>query len=433
MARRRIRRRKSSKYGMGSWSAGKKILTVLGGTVVLVITACIVVVAMKLGKVETTKLDPQKLNISKTAQEENQGDVQGYLNVALFGLDSREAELGMGTRSDTIMVASLNKATKEVKISSVFRDTLLEQKDGTYNKANAAYSFGGPEGAVAMLNKNLDLDIQHYVAVNFNALVDVIDLLGGLDINLTEEERIWMNGYAAETAEVVGQDNEDLMQAGVQHLSGVQAVSFARIRYTDGDDFKRAERQRQVLSLIVEKAQKAKLSTINKIIDKVFPEISTNFTLTEILSYAKDAFKYKLGEMTGFPADNTTETLNGVGSTVIPLTLESNVITMHWFLYGEDGYTPSSTVTEISRGVAGKAGDRKTGESSKGNSYDENSESNDNENSNYNENSNENVNNNTGSEKENTGNGGNSSGNNEVDNSTSGDNSTSQDTTGNEE
>ena len=104
----------------------------------------------------------------------------GYLNVALFGLDSRDDGLAEGNRSDTIMIASLNRETLEVKISSVYRDTLLEQKDGTLDKANAAYSYGGPEDAIALLNRNLDLDIEHYVAVNFNALIDVIDAVGGI-------------------------------------------------------------------------------------------------------------------------------------------------------------------------------------------------------------------------------------------------------------
>ena len=351
---RRGRRKKNR--GFASWSLGKKIASILGGTFLIVAAAGAVLLASKLAKIETVELDPDKLNISKQAERERG---TGYLNVALFGVDSRENELGQGTRSDTIMIASLNRETMEVKISSVFRDTLLQLNDGSLNKANAAYAFGGPEAAIAMLNENLDMDIQHYVTVNFNSLIDVIDAVGGVEIDVTEEERPYVNAYAVEIIKVTGKDSEGVNQAGLQTLNGVQATAYARIRYTSGDDFKRAERQRLVLTKVIEKLQTASLSQINKIIDKVVPEVSTNFTLTEILDYALDAFEYKLGETTGFPFDKSTDTLNNIGSVVIPVSLESNVKQLHEFFFGaEAGYTPSSRVSTISGNIAVKAGDR---------------------------------------------------------------------------
>lgn len=345
MAKNRYRKRRRSARGRKStWTPWKIILAVFGGVFVLLTTAGVAFAASKLGKLETTELDTTKLNIS-TEVEHNE---TGYLNVALFGLDSRDGTLGAGERSDTIIIASLNRETKEVKLCSIFRDTLLQQPDGSYNKANTAYATDDAEGAVAMLNKNLDMDIQHYVTVNFNALVDVIDELGGIELDLTEEEVFWTNGYCVETSRVTGKTTTDLTAPGKQVLDGVQATSYCRIRYTTGDDFKRAERQRLVLEQVVNKAQKADLSTINRIIDKVFPKIATNFTLTEILAYAKDAFDYKLTEMNGFPFDKATATLTGVGSSVIPEYLEDNVIQLHQFFFGSDGYSPSSTVTAIS-------------------------------------------------------------------------------------
>ena len=350
---RRGRRKKNR--GFASWSLGKKIASIVGGTVLIVAAAGAVLLAIKLAKIDTVELDADKLNISKEARERG----TGYLNVALFGVDSRDNELGEGTRSDTIMIASLNRETLEVKISSVYRDTLLQQSDGTLNKANAAYAYGGPEGAVAMLNENLDMDIEHYVTVNFNALIDVIDAVGGVEIDVQQEEISYINGYATEIIKVTGKDSMGVMEPGLQTLNGVQATAYSRIRYTAGDDFKRAERQREVLTKVIEKLQGASLSQINKIIDKVFPEVSTNFTLTEILDYALDAFDYKLGETTGFPFDKSTDTLNNIGSVVIPVTLESNVQQLHEFFFGtEDGYTPSSTVSPISGNIVAKAGDR---------------------------------------------------------------------------
>lgn len=350
---RRGRRKKNR--GFASWSLGKKIASIAGGTFLVVAAAGAVLLASKLAKIDTVELDADKLNISEEARERG----TGYLNVALFGVDSREGELETDTRSDTIMIASLNRETLEVKISSVYRDTLLQQSDGTLNKANSAYAYGGPEAAIAMLNENLDMDIEHYVTVNFNSLIDVIDAVGGVEIDVQEEEIQYINGYATEIIKVTGKDSIGVSQAGLQTLNGVQATAYARIRYTTGDDFKRAERQRDVLTKVVEKLQGASLSQINKIIDKVFPEVSTNFTLTEILDYALDAFDYKLGETTGFPFDKSTDTLNNIGSVVIPVTLESNVQQLHEFFFGtEDGYTPSSTVSTISGNIVAKAGDR---------------------------------------------------------------------------
>ena len=349
------RGRRSKKRGFAAWSLGKKIGAILGGTVALVAAAGAVILASKLSKIETTELDSEALSISEEAKERG----TGYLNVALFGVDSRDNELDGDTRSDTIMIASLNRETMEVKIVSVYRDTLMEQKDGTLNKANSAYSFGGPEDALAMLNKNLDLDIEHYVTVNFNALIDVIDAVGGIEIDVQEEEISYICGYATEIMKVTGKVSPGVTEPGLQTLNGVQATAYARIRYTAGDDFKRAERQRDVLTKIIEKLQGASLAQINKIIDEVFPEVSTNFTLTEILEYAKDAFDYQLGETTGFPFDKSTDTLANVGSVVIPVTLSSNVEQLHKFLYGEsDTYTASSTVNSISSKIVVKAGDR---------------------------------------------------------------------------
>lgn len=347
-ARRRARRR--PKRGFATWPLGKKIAAICGGTFLAVTTIGVGLVASKLAKIEQTVLEPEALNISEEIEHET-----GYLNVALFGVDSRENTVGIGNLSDSIMIASLNKETKEVKVSSVYRDTVLEQKDGSYNKANAAYAFGGPEEAVALLNKNLDLDIQHYVTVNFNVLVDVIDALGGVEIDVQEDEIEYINGYGTEVKLVTGVDTPDITETGLQTLTGVQATSYTRIRYTAGDDFRRAERQREVLEQMVIKAQHANLSQINKIIDQVFPEIATNFTLTEILDYAKDVMKYRLTETTGFPFDKTTDNFSDAGSVVIPTTLESNVIQLHEFLFGPDGYTPSSTVREISQGIINRS------------------------------------------------------------------------------
>lgn len=283
---------------------------------------------------------------------------EGYTNIALFGTDSREgaAENGEPVRSDTIIVASLNNETKEVKLVSVYRDTMLEQEGQHYDKANVAYAQGGPEEAVNMLNRNLDLDIEDYVSVNFLAMADVVDALDGVDIELTDEEVVNMNNYCVETSEVTGKSYERIEPevGGTYHLNGVQAVSYARIRYTAGGDFTRTERQRLLIEKVVEKAKDAGIVKINEIIDAVLPEVSTSLSASEILQMAVGVFDYTLGDSKGFPFDSATpESVPGYsGSYVVPVGLENNVIQLHEFLFPDEEYTPTEKLTSISDNIA---------------------------------------------------------------------------------
>lgn len=283
---------------------------------------------------------------------------EGYTNIALFGTDSREgaAENGEPVRSDTIIVASLNNETKEVKLVSVYRDTMLEQEGQHYDKANVAYAQGGPEEAVNMLNRNLDLDIEDYVSVNFLAMADVVDALDGVDIELTDEEVVYMNNYCVETSEVTGKSYERIEPevGGTYHLNGVQAVSYARIRYTAGGDFTRTERQRLLIEKVVEKAKDAGIVKINEIIDAVLPEVSTSLSASEILQMAVGVFDYTLGDSKGFPFDSATpESVPGYsGSYVVPVGLENNVIQLHEFLFPDEEYTPTEKLTSISDNIA---------------------------------------------------------------------------------
>ena len=296
------------------------------------------------------KLDKLDINILDKDKLEAYRDTGPYTNIALFGLDSREGELDGGVQSDCIMIASINNETNDVKLVSIYRDTLLQQADGTYEKANSAYNRGGPEEAISLLNRNFDLDIQNYVSVNFNALVDVIDSLGGIELDMTQEEAFYSNGYAFETAQVVGQEMKPIKEeAGIQLLDGVHAVGYARIRYTDGNDFKRTERQRVVLQKVAEIAKKANLLTLNEIVDKVFPQISTNLTLKDMMGFAANIMDYNIVQTGGFPYQVTTDesVREHDGSYVVPIGLRSNVEQLHRELFGEEAYVPSEKVQQI--------------------------------------------------------------------------------------
>ena len=274
--------------------------------------------------------------------------MKGYQNIALFGVDSREQDLlGGDNRSDTIMICSINKKTGKIKLVSVYRDTLLDIGGGEFRKCNAAYAYGGPQQAIAMLNSNLDLNITDFVTVGFEGLADTIDALGGIDLEITDEEMEYMNSYMEDMYDELGIDYEEVTDSGMQHLSGIQATAYCRIRYTEGDDFKRAQRQRTVLSLTMEKAKKANPLQLARAAGSVLGEMATSLKAGELLRFILLARTMDLTDSTGFPSeeDRTFATVNGE-SCVIPYYLTTNVITLHSTLFGQDDYEPSSVVQE---------------------------------------------------------------------------------------
>lgn len=319
----------------------KRVFFLLAEIVILAILLGVGYVILKYDKFQVTSFDEGEIKVNDGANQE------GYTTIALFGGDSREGQLEEGTHADCIIVASIDNQTKEIKMTSVYRDTLTEQMNGELKKANNAYFTGGPKDAINMLNKNLDLDIQDYVTVDFKALVDTVDLLGGIELDIKEEEIQYMNEFLEETAQVAGKDANFIETSGNQILDGSQAVTYARIRSTAGGDYTRTERQRLVLEKIFDKVLHTKLGTINKIIDEVFPQVSTSFSLKDLLGLASGAAQYRLGETKGFPFELTDGTVEGVGSSVIPLGFAENVQELHEFLYPKDEYTVSAKVSEI--------------------------------------------------------------------------------------
>lgn len=344
----------------------RKVLFILEIIVLLLFIGGLYVygqISAKLDKIDIQETDLQEQDIVTNDQAPQ---MTGYTTYALFGLDHRSRNEKLNTEnSDTIIVASINNDTKAVKLVSVYRDTLLNVKDDTYSKANAAYALGGPAPAVNMLNTNLDLNITDYVSIDFDALVTVVDCLGGLDIPLSYAEIVHMNNYCVETAEETGksytpvelpepkpEDQEAIV--GTYHLNGVQATSYCRIRYTASLDMGRTERQRRVIQMIVDKAKKAGLSTIFDIMDQVFPMVKTSVSKTEILKLIPAMIGYCIDETTGFPQDYKFATVKG--SVIVPTTLDSNVLKLHQFLYGNTNYTPTQDVLNKSAQIAAFVG-----------------------------------------------------------------------------
>ena len=358
MARKR-RRRRRKQMKITQWfkklSTKQKALLISGIALLVLMLAGVIYVASIFNKLNTEELKEDEIFINE--ELENVG--VGYTNFVLFGGDSRSGEVNKNLNTDTIIIVSLNNKTKEVKMVSVYRDTLLDVTNGKIRKCNSAYNLGGAKQAINMLNMNLDLDLKKYVTVDFSAVVDLVDMVGGIEIDVSEKEYKEVNKYIDETGRVAGKKAKHLTHAGLQTLDGVQATTYSRIRKNVGNDYARTERQRLVIQKVVEKAMKSNWSTINKIIDELFPRISTNFTMTEILSYAKDFTKYKFGETSGFPFKKGSGTIPGRGSSVFPITLKSNVSELHAFLFGTEDYQPSSKVVEISGEIAYIVGNRK--------------------------------------------------------------------------
>lgn len=332
--------------------------------IVLVVLMGGLFVYAKLGKLNHETINEEELDVNESVTE-NQV-MKGYTMIALVGIDSRDDKLKSDWNSDTMIIASINTDTKKVKLVSVYRDTYLclgedEDENNSYGLANSAYCTGGAKKMINMLNKNLDMNISDFVTVNFQAVAETVELLGGIDVEMKKEEVVHLNNYCVETSEVTGMDYTPLEEIeGVHHLNGVQAVAYARIRKTSGNDFRRAARQREVIYRIVEKAKNSSIATLNTVLDKIFPMIYTSLTEKEILSMGMNMLSYDIEDQTGFPfdhlyGDTVKEAMDGVDC-VLPITLESNVIKLHEFLYPEDSYVPSNEVKTYSQEIIDKSG-----------------------------------------------------------------------------
>ncbi len=353
--------------GRGGHQQKKSFLPVII-TAVLVVVVLIGLVALfgtsiltKVGGSDGGRMDIPEEKIQNTisdqvVEETETGTMKGYKNIALFGVDSTQGDLKQNTRSDTIMIASINEDTGDIKLVSVYRDTYLNLGNDSYNKCNAAYAKGGPEQAISMLNQNLDMNITDFVTIGFGGLTDVINDLGGVEIDVDDAELQHINNYQISMYEQLGMSSYNAVTTtGLQHLDGLQATAYCRIRYTSGDDFKRAERQREVLQAVMDKAKQASVSTLIQIANDTASEVYTSLTLEEITDMLSNIGKYQITGEDGFPqADlRTTGTLGATGSIVAPRDLASNVEWLHHFLFNDDSYQVSSEVQSYSDRIAG--------------------------------------------------------------------------------
>lgn len=343
----------------------------------------------KLNLIKYTPLNEDLIFVNDDMDDSTVEVLKGYTNILLLGSDSRTNSFDSLTQigenhTDAILVASINNDTKEVRIISVYRDTLLEmgadgnEKNQELNKATEAAFKYGIESSISMINRNLDLDISKFVMVNWSALIEIVDAVGGVDIEINLMEQRWLNRYLVDTSENTGvtyeeinvipddssmTDDELRADSGkmttkyMVHMDGIQATAFSRIRFGDGRaDYGRTERQRAVISQIVAKAKGMSITKLNSVITAVCRNIATNMETDEIIDMIPSIMDYSLNMIDGgfpFNKNDQIEYLeeNNIYNPVVPVTLEENVIKFHEVLFDSDKYRPSATVQRISEDI----------------------------------------------------------------------------------
>lgn len=334
----------------------KKVLKVIGIILLILIILLIVAVAgvyifiqQKFAKIQKVEINKEDLNISAEIEEH----LAEYRNIAIFGIDSY-GSYETGDRSDCIILASLNETTGEVKLISVYRDTFVQIEGHGFDKINHAYQNGSAQLALKTLNTNLDLNIKEFVTVNFDAVAEAIDEIGGVEIEIDSDELKYINGYINDVSRKTGRTSKNITKTGKQLLNGVQAVSYSRIRYTEGWDYKRTERMREVLAAMLEKVKTKSVGEINTLIDNLLPMVHTNITANDVVALIPNVVNYRISTSIGWPYK--TEGIIFDNYYGIPITLESNVVKLHKEAFGEENYVVSDTVKNISEQIIQKSG-----------------------------------------------------------------------------
>ena len=343
----------------------RRIILFIAELLILAVVLFFLYMTTRVEQVEKAELQTEKIEetISEEVKENVEvGEMKGYRNIALFGVDSTTGSLEKDTRSDSIIIASINEDTGEVKLVSIYRDTYLNLGNDSYNKCNTAYAKGGPEQAISMLNMNLDMNITDFVTVGFGGLKDVIDAVGGVDIDVDEAELQHINNYQLTMADNLKLSGyTEVTHTGMQHLNGLQATAYCRIRYTTGWDYMRAARQREVLMATIEKAKTCSPATLISALDAIAPEIYTSLDITkDVPAMIADLPKYYIQEEdvsqmgNGFPQQDmrtSGQISAALGDCVVPRTLSDTVVWLHHFLFEDEDYSVSQQVQTISNKI----------------------------------------------------------------------------------
>lgn len=263
----------------------------------------------------------------------------GVVNILLIGNDSRSND--EEGRSDAMILLSISNNTKKIYMTSLLRDMYVDIPGHDGNRLNAAYAFGGAELLMETVETNLDIEVNHYVLVNFEAFANLVDAVGGVELELSREEQEYVNGYLVEynmlTGKEQGTDNLEVNDGGLVHLNGPQALAYSRNRYL-GTDFGRTERQRKVLTEVIKKLPKALLTNPKELVDGLMPNLTTNLTKTDCIALTAEAAKlavYDLDQMS-VPAEGTYKNASIRGMAVLEVDFDANKDLLHTAIYGEE-------------------------------------------------------------------------------------------------
>ena len=274
-----------------------------------------------LGKINKVDLYEDNLGIDKDI-DAKLSKYDGITNIALFGIDATDGNAG---RSDAIMIATVDKIHNKLKLTSIMRDSYVDIQGHGKDKINHAYAFGGHELALKTLNENFDLNLKDFATVNFSSLPKIIDSIGGIDLDIRNDEIKYINDYINNLNALNKTNVNSITSAGTQHVNGTQALAYCRIRYTAGGDGERTERQRIVLTKLFEKFNKVSPTKYPSILNDLMPMITTSLSSSEILGLAKTVSSMGGSglEQERFPKDNYSkgEMINGV----YYLTFDNNI------------------------------------------------------------------------------------------------------------
>lgn len=302
------------------------------------------------GKLDLVSTNDEEFDINPVVAKE----LKNFRNVAILGSDGRKDEGFEGTRTDAIIVASVNKRTGEIKLTSVMRDAYLEIKDANgglkLDKITHAHAFGGGVDTCASLNRNLDLNISEFVIFSWQSVADLVDAMGGIDVDIKWEEIYDLNRYGDETGKNVGKTYTPIYEAGKHKLDGVQATTYCRIRKTSGGDTGRGRRMKTVMKALIEKAKEKDLAELNDIAEMVFPKVRTNISKRGILKTLAGVGDYDVTKSISWPNSYYGGTLNG-GWYCVPRTLESQVKWLHQTTFKHKDHEPTQGVKDINKKI----------------------------------------------------------------------------------
>lgn len=289
-------------------SLGFKILITIISILLVLVLAGVGVFYATLSKLDNVELNKDNLGVTSKEELEVYDNYSKIKNIALFGIDSAD---GVG-RSDSMMIATIDPVHDKLKITSLMRDSYVNIEGHGYDKLNHAYAFGGPELSIKTINQTFGLNIEEFVSVDFASLPKIIDILGGINLDITDEEitcEININDYIDGINESLGTNTPHIYSSGVQTVNGVQALAYSRIRYASGGDYERTHRQRIVLDKLFEKALNISPTQYPSFINQILPYVQTNLGATDILSLATKVVTMGSGtlQQDRFPRDGYGE------------------------------------------------------------------------------------------------------------------------------